>query len=44
MGSNNNFHIRGLLCGNCNHGLGCFKDNKENLLKAIEYLNNSINN
>ena len=30
--------IRGLLCVNCNHGLGCYKDSKELLLKAIEYL------
>lgn len=30
--------IRGVLCGNCNHGLGFFKDSKENLLSAILYL------
>ena len=30
--------VRGLLCDNCNHGLGKFKDNKEYLLNAIEYL------
>lgn len=31
--------IRGLLCNDCNVGLGTFKDNKELLLKAIGYLN-----
>lgn len=30
--------IRGLLCTQCNAGLGMFKDNKELLKKAIEYL------
>ena len=30
--------IRGLLCGNCNTGLGLFKDNKELLLKSVDYL------
>lgn len=30
--------IRGLLCHNCNHGLGNFKDNMEFLQKAIDYL------
>lgn len=30
--------VRGLLCNLCNHGLGNFKDNKELLLRAIEYL------
>jgi hypothetical protein len=29
---------RGLLCYNCNHGLGCFKDSIELLIKAAEYL------
>lgn len=30
--------IRGLLCGNCNRGLGCFKDNSNVLLKAAKYV------
>lgn len=30
--------IRGLLCRNCNVGLGCFKDNVDLLDKAKEYL------
>jgi Autographiviridae endonuclease VII len=30
--------IRGLLCHNCNTGLGHFKDSEKLLLKAIEYL------
>lgn len=33
-----NGHIRALLCGNCNKGLGFFKDNTINLNNAIEYL------
>lgn len=33
--------IRGMLCAKCNAGLGMFGDNKEYLLKAIEYLNNA---
>jgi len=31
--------IRGLLCDNCNTGLGFFKDNIKLLKKAIKYLN-----
>ena len=31
--------IRGLLCSNCNNGLGHFRDNTELLSKAIHYLN-----
>lgn len=31
--------VRGLLCTNCNAGLGHFRDNQETLLRAIEYLN-----
>jgi len=30
--------IRGLLCPDCNRGLGCFKDNKNLLRLAIKYL------
>ena len=30
--------VRGLLCSNCNTGLGSFKDSKDMLLKAIAYL------
>lgn len=30
--------VRGLLCWNCNIGLGYFKDSIENLSSAIEYL------
>jgi hypothetical protein len=30
--------VRGILCANCNHALGHFKDNVESLKKAIDYL------
>ncbi len=30
--------VRGLLCNNCNLGLGYFADSKAGLLAAIEYL------
>lgn len=33
--------IRGLLCNACNVGLGQFKDNSFNMLKAIDYLNST---
>ena len=34
--------IRGLLCNNCNRGLGHFKDNPTLLVKAVEYLGFNI--
>jgi hypothetical protein len=33
--------VRGLLCHSCNRALGLFQDNKNNLEKAIQYLNES---
>jgi hypothetical protein len=30
--------VRGILCGNCNTGLGHFKDNTKLLQRAINYL------
>ncbi len=33
-----NGEIRGVLCHNCNLGIGYFKDNTNRLLAAVEYL------
>jgi DNA-directed RNA polymerase subunit RPC12/RpoP len=30
--------LRGILCSNCNHGLGMFNDRITTLTKAIDYL------
>ena len=34
--------IRGLLCTRCNNALGNFKDNVNNLMNAIHYLNRDL--
>ena len=30
--------VRGLLCTNCNQGIGCFRDEADTMLSAVEYL------
>lgn len=35
--------VRGLLCGSCNRALGLFKDETENLKRAIKYLKKQRN-
>lgn len=34
--------VRGILCGMCNVGIGCFKDSPEILSSAIRYLGGSF--
>lgn len=38
----NTTKVRGLLCSNCNHGLGQFKDSPKLLKRAIEYLGGGV--
>ncbi len=36
--------VRGLLCGNCNRGIGCLKENLATLKRAINYLQKTNHN
>ncbi len=39
MDHNHKTHVvRGILCSNCNAGIGCFGDNPETIRAAIKYL------
>ena len=33
--------FRGWLCNNCNHGLGCFKEDETIFIKAMQYMRKS---
>lgn len=35
-------HTRGIICRQCNIGLGAFRDDTESMKKAIQYLENDI--
>jgi hypothetical protein len=39
--NHNTGEVRGVLCTNCNAGLGHFKDNIDSLKKAISYIKNN---
>jgi hypothetical protein len=39
----NSGKVRGLLCNNCNRGIGLLQDSVENLTNAINYLNGISN-
>ena len=35
-------HVRGLLCANCNHGLGLFGDDLDSMENAVKYLKRNL--
>jgi|SRR6185369_3578997 len=41
--NHNTGKIRGLLCKGCNMGIGNFKENTSNLLKAVDYIKEKNN-